>query len=33
MNNQLLILLPLLVSAYLRQGESGYVLGNPAAHE
>ena len=33
MDNHLLILLPLLVSAYLHHGESRYVPGSPAAHE
>jgi len=32
-DNHLLIILPLLVSAYLLQGESGYEPGHPAAHE
>jgi len=32
MDNNLLILLLLLVSAYIQQGESGYVPESPAAH-
>ena len=33
MDNQLLILLPVLLSAYLHQGKSGYVPGNLAVHQ
>jgi len=33
MNNHLLILLLILMSAQLPQGNSTYVPGNPAAHE
>jgi len=33
LDNRFFIFLPLLVSAYLQQGKSAYVPGNPAAPE